>query len=69
MMKTSFHARGLIDLLKYPGFKEEIRKRHEELVRERAAELERADAPEAEEILVQIEKQVKREFAKQSCLF
>jgi hypothetical protein len=66
---NSFHARGLFDLLKDPGFKEEIRKRHDELVRERAEELRKADPAEAEEILDAIRKQVKREFAKHYSLF
>ena len=68
-MKASFHARGLFDLLRDPGFKGEIQKRHDELVRERAEELKRADAAEAEEILDQIAKQVKREFAKEYSVF
>lgn len=65
----SFHARGLADLLKDPAFRDDIQKRHDELVRERAEELKTADAAEMEEILDQIEEQVKREFAKHYCLF
>jgi hypothetical protein len=68
-MKTAFHARGLADLLKDPPFRDDIQKRHDELVRERAEELKTADAAEMEEILDQIEEQVKREFAKHYCLF
>lgn len=68
-MKTTFHARGLFDLLRDPCFEEEIQKRHDELLRERAEELKRADIAEADEILDQIKKQVKREFAKHYSLF
>jgi hypothetical protein len=44
------------------GGEEKIRKRHDEVVRERAEELRKADPAEAEEILDAIRKQVKREL-------
>jgi hypothetical protein len=66
---NGFHANGLFDLLRDPAFKEEIRNRFEELVREREDPLAEADYWGREEILAAIERQVKGEFAKHYCLF
>ena len=66
---NGFHANGMFDLLRDRGFKEEIRKRFEELVREREGELSEADYWGREEILAAIRRQVRGEFAKEYCLF
>jgi hypothetical protein len=68
-MMNGFHANGLFDLLRDPGFQEEIRKRFEELAREREEELTAADYWGRREILAAIRRRVEREFAKEHCLF
>jgi hypothetical protein len=68
-MMSGFHADGLVDLLKDPGFKEDVRKRFEELVREREEELSAADYWGREEIFETIRRRVKSDFGKDHCLF
>ena len=66
---NGFQANGLFDLLRDPAFKRGIREREEALVREREEEFEKVDYWGREELLREIRRQVRREFAKEHCLF
>jgi hypothetical protein len=64
-----FQANGPFDLLRNREFQAAIRRRTEELLREREKEMKKAGYWERRAIVEAIQQQVKAEFAKEHCLF